>query len=163
MQASHAPVPQLDRTTLHICSAAELVPSFAVQDGTANSPRRREARPHLFSKCGARSSAQVACYAFHPFPPEERETWRRKESCRQPARPCSHPARCRGKGWPISLLCSRNAHTRLSNLHIEGGARWTRARLRPIGPPSKSWIKAQVNVDGLPGWRHPRGKMISIP
>jgi len=41
----HAPLPQFDRTVLRFGSAAELAPSNATPDGTADSPRRRVARP----------------------------------------------------------------------------------------------------------------------
>jgi len=51
-----APMLQLDRTSPHICSAAELVPFQAALNGTANSPRCRSATASI-RRCGARSSA----------------------------------------------------------------------------------------------------------
>lgn len=49
MVGQHAPLPQFDRTVLHFGSATELVPSYATQDGTADSPSRRVARPPQLS------------------------------------------------------------------------------------------------------------------
>jgi hypothetical protein len=72
MKRPHAPVPQIDRTKFRICSAAELVPSVAAQEWNVEQSSPLRSQPHLLSKCGSRSSAQVACKAFHPHSLGER-------------------------------------------------------------------------------------------
>jgi hypothetical protein len=72
MKRPLAPVPQLARTKLRICSAAELVPSVAAQEWNVEQSSPLRSQPHLLSKCGSRSSAQVACKAFHPHSLGER-------------------------------------------------------------------------------------------